>query len=304
MGPPKRYVVPPTLAGQRLDAGLAVMIGVSRRRARTLIAGGQLCLDGRPIRTLSRRLATGSVLDCLPPHGGTVPPRALPQVEIVYEDRWIVALAKPAGVAAAAPRVRAPEELTAGEALAMVLSARAGRRIEVFPAHRLDRATSGLLLFTRHARATQGLGRAFQRREVSKRYLAVVEGDPGANEVVLNQPIGRDPLTPSRFVTSPRGRAACTIVRPLARRPSASLVEVRPLTGRSHQIRVHLASAGWPILGDSLYGGATAPRLMLHAWRLDLAHPVSGAPLALTAPLPPDYAAHLQRCGLHLPASA
>ena len=304
MTPPRRYVVPPALAGLRLDQGLAELVGVSRRRARTLIDGGHLCLDGRLIRTLSRRLATGSVLDLLPPHGGTVPPRSLPQVKIVYEDRWLVALAKPAGVAAVAPRARAGEELTASEVLAMVLAARAGRRVEVVPAHRLDRATSGLLLFTRHARATQGLGRAFQRREVKKRYLAVVEGDPGANEIVLDQPIGRDPLTPSRFVTSPRGRAACTVVRALVRRPSASLLEVRPLTGRSHQIRVHLASAGWPILGDPLYGGATAPRLMLHAWRLDLRHPVSGAPLSLTAPLPPDYALHLQRCGLHPPASA
>ncbi len=300
---PHRYVAPPRLAGLRLDQALAALAGVSRRHARALIDSGRLCVDGRTTRTLSRRLATGSVLDLSPPHDGIVPPHALPQVEIVFEDRWLVALVKPAGMAAAVPRARAPEELTAGEALAMVLSGRAGQRVEVILAHRLDRGTSGLMLFALHARSSQGLGRAFQQGAVNKRYLAVVAGNLGPGEIVLDQPIGRDPLTPGRFASSSRGRPARTIVRVLARQASVSLVEAQPLTGRSHQIRVHLASAGWPILGDTLYGGATAPRLMLHARRLDLRHPITGVPLSLTAAAPADFAAHLQRCGLDLPGS-
>ncbi len=295
-------MTPPELAGLRLDQGLAELAKISRRRARSLIDAGQLYLDTRPTRTLSRRLATGSVLDLLPPWDGTAPPTSLPPVDIVFEDRWLVALAKPAGMAAAAPRTRRPGELIAGEALAMVLSGRAGRRVEVVLIHRLDRATSGLILFALHPRAAQGLGRAFQQGGVAKRYLAVVTGDPGPGEVVLDHPIDRDPLTPGRFAPSPRGRPARTVVRPLARQASHSLLEIRPLTGRSHQIRVHLACAGWPIVGDALYGGASAPRLMLHAWRLELRHPVTGAPLSLTAPAPEDWAAHLRRCGVQLPA--
>ncbi len=300
---PRRYVTPPELAGTRLDQGLAELARISRRRARSLIDVGQLCLDARPIRTLSRRLAIGSVLDLLPPYDRTAPPNSLPQIEILFEDRWLAALLKPAGMAAAAPRARRPGELAAGEALAMVLSHRAGRRVEVVLVHRLDRATSGLMLFALHSRAAQGLGRAFQRGEVAKRYLAVVAGYPGPDEVVVDQPVGRDPLTPGRFAVAHGGRPARTIVRSLSRQESYSLVEARPLTGRSHQIRVHLASAGWPIVGDSLYGGASAPRLMLHAWRLDLRHPITGAMLALQAAAPEDWVAHLRRCGLEPPAS-
>jgi len=299
---PRRYVTPPQLAGARLDQGLAELAKIARRHARRLIDAGQLRLDAKPTRNLSRRLATGSVLDVLPPHDGIAPPASLPPVELVFEDRWLVALVKPAGMTAAAPRRRGAGELTAGEALAMVLSHRAGRRVDVILVHRLDRPTSGLMLFALHPRAAQGLGRAFQRGAVTKRYLAVVTGDPGPAEVVLDQPVGRDPLTPGRFAVARDGRPARTLVRSLWRQEPYSLVEARPLTGRSHQIRVHLASAGWPIVGDTLYGGASAPRLMLHAWRLALPHPVTGAVLSLRAPAPQDWTAHLGRCGLQLPA--
>lgn len=299
-GSSRRYLVPPWLQGRRLDQGLAVLAGVSRRRARALIDAGQLILDLRSTRTLSRTLTTGSVLDLLPPHEGTASPRVLPDIAIAYEDRWLAAVVKPPGMAAAPPRTRAPEELTAGEALALVLSSRAGQRVEVTLVHRLDRPTSGLMLFALHPRATQGLARAWQRGEVEKRYLAVVGGDPGGDPVMLDQPIARDPLTPGRFTASSRGRPARTLVRAVARGSSESLVEARPLTGRSHQLRVHLAAAGWPVLGDTLYGGAPAPRLLLHAWRLDLPHPVTGALLSLEAPVPESFAVHLRRFALAL----
>lgn len=301
--PSRRYLVPPWLEGRRLDQGLAVLAGVSRRRARALIDSGQLCLDSRPTRTLSRALATGNVLDLLPPHAGTTTPPAPPSVEIVFEDGWLVAVAKPAGVAAAAPRTRAPQELTMGEALALALSARAGKRVAPILIHRLDRATSGLMVFALHPRAAQGLAKAWQSGAVFKRYLAVVAGDPGEDAIIIEQPIARDPLTPGRFAQSPRGRPARTTVDALARGASHSLIEARPVTGRSHQIRVHLADSGWPIVGDTLYGGPAGTRLLLHAWRLDLPHPVTGVSLSLTASVPGDFAVHLPRFGLALTES-
>lgn len=188
-----------------------------------------------------------------------------------------------------------------GEALTLALSARAGRRQEVTLIHRLDRPTSGLMLFALHPRAARGLARLWRAGRVAKRYLAVISGDPGEEPLVLDQAIARDPLTPGRFAPSSRGRPARTAVRTLIRGATQNLVEARPLTGRSHQIRVHLAAAGWPVAGDVLYGGAPAPRLMLHAWRLELPHPVTGEGLSLTAPPPEEFAAQLQRCGLALP---
>lgn len=287
----------------RLDQVLAHLAGIPRRRARALIDAGQLWLDGRPIRTLSRAVATGAVLDLLPPHAGAAPPGALPPVEILFEDRWLIAVHKPSGIAAAAPRSRRREELTVGEALLLALSARAGRRQEITLIHRLDRPTSGVMLFALHPGAARGLARLWQAGNVVKLYLAVIPGDPGDEPLVLDQPIERDPLTPGRFAPSPRGRPARTTLRTLARGTTHHLVEVRPLTGRSHQIRVHLAAAGWPVAGDILYGGAPAPRLMLHAWRLELPHPITADGLSLTAPPPDDFALQLHRYGLTLPAS-
>lgn len=290
--------MPPWLAGLRLDQGLARLTKVSRRRVRALIEAGQVSLDSRPTRTLSRPLLTGQVIDLLTPLEGAAPSDPLPQVEILFQDAWLAAVAKPSGMPATAPRIRAPQEITAGEALTLLLSARAGRRVEVIVLHRLDRPTSGLMLFALHPRATGGLARAWRLGQVNKGYLALVAGNPGHCPVTLDQPLARDPLSPGRFVPSPRGRVARTVVHTLAAGPAASLIEARPLTGRSHQIRVHLAAAGWPVLGDRLYGGGSAPRLMLHAWRLELDHPVTGSPLLLTAPIPEDFTRFVHLSGL------
>lgn len=290
------------MANLRLDQGLAHLAGIPRRRARALIDAGKVWLDGRPIRTLSRRLATASVLDLLPPHDGAVQPRESPVVDIMYEDRWLVAVAKPSGVVAGNPRNRAKEELTIGEALALALAARAGRRQEVTLIHRLDRPTSGLVVFALHPRAVRGLAGLWLTGHVDKRYLAAIAGDPGEEPLILTQPIARDPLTPNRFAPSPRGRPARTAIRTLVRGTTHTLIEARPFTGRSHQLRVHLAAAGWPIAGDTLYGGPPASRLMLHAWGLEFPHPITGERLSLTAPPPQEFTVQLQRYELTLPA--
>ena len=163
--------------------------------------------------------------------------------------------------------------------------------------HRLDKDTSGLLIVAKNNLAHQALIRQFQEREVHKTYLALVHGVPKARSGVINRPVGRHPVYRQKMsVHSPRGREALTRWRiketfPKAR---AALLEVFPLTGRTHQIRVHLSSIGHPIVGDKLYGGQKptgpkAQRQMLHAWRISFFHPRSGKEMSFEAPLPEDF---------------
>jgi tRNA pseudouridine32 synthase/23S rRNA pseudouridine746 synthase len=159
--------------------------------------------------------------------------------------------------------------------------------------HRLDEATSGLMLFARGAAAQRALAGAFERRAVDKRYVAVVDGCPAAERGAIELPLGVDwPNRPCQRIDLAHGRAACTHWRVLARAPDgrSTRLELEPLTGRSHQLRVHLLSIGHPILGDPLYAPegvrARAPRLLLHASRLALAHPLDGRRLAFESPVP------------------
>jgi tRNA pseudouridine32 synthase/23S rRNA pseudouridine746 synthase len=148
--------------------------------------------------------------------------------------------------------------------------------------HRLDMATSGLLLFARGPAAQRALSRAFEERHVFKRYEALVDGDPGADAGEIDLPLAADwPRRPLQVVDLQRGKPALTRWRVLFReRPGRTRIAFEPVTGRSHQLRVHAAAMGWPIAGDALYGqAASAPRLLLHACELRLPHPAGGAPL-------------------------
>jgi len=163
--------------------------------------------------------------------------------------------------------------------------------------HRLDRNTSGVMVIARTSAALEHLARQFADRTVAKRYLAVVRGVVRRDELLIDAPIGRHPTERKKMSTrTRRGRAAVTRVRVLERFPAATLVEAAPETGRTHQIRVHLASRGHPILGDEVYGRATRTcdvdvtiaRQALHAGSLDVTHPATGVRLHLVAPLCPD----------------
>jgi len=163
--------------------------------------------------------------------------------------------------------------------------------------HRLDRDTSGVMIIARTPAALDHLARQFHDRTVAKRYLAVVRGVVRHDELVIDAPIGRHPIERKKMSTrTRRGRAARTRVRVLERFAAATLVEAAPETGRTHQIRVHLAARGHPIVGDALYGGTRAgrspaiARQALHAASLEVTHPESGVRLRLTAPLWPDLA--------------
>jgi len=295
-----RYLAMPAQAGLRVDQGLAVLASLPRRRVRALIAEGRMWLNGRATRVLSRHLHLADVLDVVPA-GESFPPAAPlpPPLTILHEDRWVVAVDKPAGVATQPPRERLAGELTAHERVLLQLAMRDGRRLEVILFHRLDRITTGVLVFARHHEAARGLAAVWGTAAVHKRYLAVVAGDPGDGTRTLTGAIAHDPLVPGRYRVARGGKPATTRVRRMARLGALSLVEATPATGRSHQVRVHLAEAGCPVAGDGLYGGgAGVPRPLLHAWRLSFPHPRERAVVRVIAPLPADMAAFLASLGL------
>ena len=296
----------PDLAGKRLDQALAALSGQSRRAARALLDAGSLWLNGKPVRVASRQVHTADVLDLVGDGEAlTLPAPLPPPLAILHEDGWLVAIDKPAGVASQPPRQRRAGELTAQERLALQLAQRDGQRREVLLFHRLDRMTTGVLVFARHHEAARALTRTWASGEVDKRYLAVVCGDPGGRPLVLDGDIAADPLVPGRFRVGARGRSARSELHRLATAGELALVEVHPTTGRTHQVRVHLAHAGFPVAGDALYGGGgRAPRPFLHAWRLDLPHPRERSRLRLEAPIPADMEAFLaeHRLTVNLPA--
>ena len=293
-GGPTRLVVTPEYDGGRLDVHLAQATALSRRRARALAGAGLVWRNGKAVRVLSRPVRTGDVIDVLRPHGELgVPARPeTPPVSILHEDRWIVAVDKPAGVLSQPAERRDPGDLSCDVRLLLQLAAAEGRRPELHLVHRLDRLTSGVLLFSRHGRAAAALQAAWNAGAVERLYLAVVEGEPPFDETVIEAPIARDRGHAWRFAVAERGREAVTRVRVLGRADGRAAVACTLVTGRTHQVRVHLAHAGFPVLGDVLYGAGrgTAPRPLLHAFRLRLPHPRTGEPLTVTAPLPEDVA--------------
>jgi tRNA pseudouridine32 synthase/23S rRNA pseudouridine746 synthase len=203
----------------------------------------------------------------------------------VYVDEQVLVLDKPAGLLAVPGR---------GEDKQDCLSLRA---LQLWPdalvVHRLDMATSGLFLMARGAEMQRRLNRVFEQREVAKRYEAVVTGHVAADAGTIQAPIGADwPDRPRQKVDAEHGRPSVTHWQVLARDAEAgrTRLALEPVTGRTHQLRVHLQSIGHPILGDSLYASpaveALAPRLLLHATRLQLAHPATGESLVLASPAP------------------
>jgi 23S rRNA pseudouridine1911/1915/1917 synthase len=291
--------------GARLDRFLATLPDVgTRSQAKQLVDAGRIAVDGDPrkagfvVRAGMRVTVELPVADAT-----TVAAEALPLV-VLYEDAALLAIDKPAGmVVHPAPGTRSG---TVVNALLHRLGALDGVGAAERPGivHRLDKDTSGVLLIARTVAALEALARQFRARTVEKRYVALVHGTVRPDHGTVDRPIGRDPRDRKRMsVRAPRGRSAVTRFTVRERLPRATLLDVAPETGRTHQIRVHLASIGHPIVGDAVYGGrrrraddeagtalASCPRQALHAARLVVAHPLDGRRLVLEAPLPPDLA--------------
>ena len=222
-------------------------------------------------------------------------------ITILAEDDDILAVAKPAGMVVH-PAYRHPDGT-----LTDAIFAYADRCGVARPwlLHRLDRETSGVVLFARTEQARRALVRQFQQRLIVKRYLAIVCGGFAASSGEIDAPLGRDPADRRRVIISPDGKPARTQYQALAARADFSLALAEPLTGRTHQIRAHLASQGTPLAGDAVYGGvneatiaAGIERVQLHAWELVFRHPATGGAYVARAPVPPDMRAALRILGL------
>lgn len=288
-------------AAQRLDRALAALAGVTRAQARRWIDEGRVHYRGRPARA-SQRVEAGERLEAAPPEPSqpSATPQAIP-LALLHEDEDVVVVDKPAGlVVHPAPGSPSGTLVNAllhhGRALAG-----AGGVLRPGIVHRLDRGTSGVLVVAKSERAYDSLVEQFRSHSVERLYLALVRGVPGEDAGAADAPIGRHPVDRKRMSISTRsGREARTAWRVRRRFPASgvSLLEVRPETGRTHQIRVHLASRGLPVQGDAVYGRARGPgagQPALHAARLGFRHPGSGEWLRFEAPLPAEFASELAR---------
>jgi 23S rRNA pseudouridine1911/1915/1917 synthase len=287
------------LPGERLDVLVSRAAGVSRAQARRLIEGGFVREGGRPRRKPGDKLRGGEALDVtLPPPESAVPEAEAIPLRIVYEDEYLLVVDKPAGM----PVHPGPGH--SGRTLVNALLAHCpdlpgiGGVQRPGIVHRLDKDTSGLIIVAKDDRTHIGLSRQLKDREIKKTYLALVEGDVTPPEALIDAPIGRDPNNRRRMMVRTKdGREAQTRYRVRERFGAFTLVEASPITGRTHQIRVHLASIGHPVVGDAVYGKPSklVSRQFLHAWRLEFRHPVTGAELSLEAPLAEDLQAALDQ---------
>ena len=281
-------------AGERLDAFLAGPLG-SRARAQRLIEDGAVRVDGALVPKRHRMSAGETVTVEIPAAAEPEPDPAPAAFAVRYEDDDLLVVDKPAGVVVHPARGHVSGTLS--QALAGVAAGGEDGRPGIV--HRLDRDTSGLLVVARSAEAHRRLKRALQAREITREYVALVEGRPPARTGTIDAPIGRDRRVRTRMSTDTDApRDAVTQFEVAEALPRTTLLDVRLETGRTHQIRVHLQAIGHPVVGDPEYG--TAGRLglarqFLHAARLRFAQPFSGAPVDVRSPLPEDLAAALER---------
>ena len=300
--PSRLLPVPDGLDGVRVDQALAKMLGFSRTFAAEVAEQGGVQLDGRSAGK-SDRVTAGSVLDVswTDRQEPTVVPIAVPDLGIVYDDDDIVVVDKPSGVAAH------PSVGWEGPTVLGALAA-GGYRIATTGAperqgvvHRLDVGTSGLMVVAKTEHAYTALKRAFKEREVDKIYHAVVQGHPDPLSGTIDAPIGRHATHSWKFAVTPAGKDSVTHYETIEAFPGASLLEIHLETGRTHQIRVHMAAHRHPCVGDPLYGGDPTlsarlglTRQWLHAHELSFAHPTTGDWVTFTSDYPADLAHALE----------
>ena len=289
----------------RVDRIVADATGLSRSYVQKLISGGRLTAAGEPIRANAIvESGTELRLDVPPPERLDLEPEPGIPVDVVYEDDDLLIVDKPAGL------VVHPSPGHAGGTLVNALLGRSGgaeyggiagvQRPGIV--HRLDRDTSGLLMVARNDRAQAALMAQLKARRIKKTYQALVHGSVAAAVGRIEAPVGRDPKHRTRMAVVPDGRPSVTGYRVRERLPGWTLLELDLVTGRTHQIRVHLDAIGHPVAGDPVYGTGTSrrgpdglDRLFLHAWRLELASPGDGHLIRATAPLPGELDSVLER---------
>lgn len=297
--------------GERFDRFVAKAAQISRQRAMELLESGRVRVGRRRPKKGERVEAGMRVAIELPPSEAPVAQPELP-LTVVHEDAWLVAVDKPAGLS------MHPLEANETGTLANAVLARYPDVIGASPeercpglVHRLDRETSGIVLWARRREAWDALRAQFAAKTVEKRYHALVDGFvEGAGELAV--PLAHDPKSARRMVAAPypaeaeelKARPAVTRYRALGQGGGATLLDVEIPTGVMHQIRAHFAFVGYPVLGDALYGGrdvGTGERHLLHASTIGFDHPGGLGPMRLSAPIPPDFLGILASFGIQPP---
>jgi 23S rRNA pseudouridine1911/1915/1917 synthase len=290
--------------GERLDIVLAARGAVTRTLAQRALRGGVVTLNGAPARP-SHRLEPGDVVEGELPEPVVSAPAAedIP-VDVRYSDDHLMVISKPAGLVTHPARGHETGTLVnALLALGGTLSQEGSTRPGIV--HRLDKDTSGLLLVAKDDSTQEALVGAIRRREVERRYLALVRGVPPAATGTIEAPVGRHPTKRRLMAVVAGGKPSVTHYSVLQAADERALLDVTLGTGRTHQIRVHLSHLGHPVLGDKVYGGHSErtkalglERPFLHAWRLAFTHPGTGEPIEIEDPLPGDLLSSLKAAGL------
>jgi 23S rRNA pseudouridine1911/1915/1917 synthase len=294
--------IPAALDGERLDRVVSLLTGFSRSASAALVANGGVAVDGVTVSVGKQRVAAGQVVSVT----GGPPDTPLPGADasvrfaVVHEDADVIVVDKPAGLVVHPGAGQPAGTLVNGLLARYPEIADVGEAHRPGIVHRLDRDTSGLMVVARSAAGYEGLVSALSAREVTRRYLALVWGVPDSSHGIIDAPIGRSTRMPTRMAVVSTGRDARThyeVVAAYHEPVSCSLLRCQLETGRTHQIRVHLAAIGHPVVGDRDYGGVRVgldpPRMVLHAEHLEFVHPVTGEPLAFDAPVPHDLGATL-----------
>ena len=239
----------------------------NRSTLQKFIEAGYMKVDGEVVRKPNTRLEPGAKLELIVPEelkNADVKP------EVLYEDENVLVVNKPAGLLSEAKGEYCPERTLADFGLVV---------------HRLDRDTSGVMILAKNEEVQKFLKNQFQRRTVHKTYVAVVEGRPKLDEARIDLPLLRNKKRPTTFLVDANGRQSETYYKVMESNGVRSLVELKPVTGRTHQLRVHMKFIGCPIVGDAVYGDGNAERLYLHARELEITLP-GGVRKVFTAPLP------------------
>ena len=288
--------------GRRLDVLLSEATGLSRSRVAALMEEGLCVSGGKEIRKAGTKLQAGQEVILTVP----APREAAPQaedipLEILYEDSDLAVVVKPRGMVVH-PAAGHPDG-TLVNALLARLDSLGGIGGELRPGivHRLDKETSGLMLVAKNDETQEALSRMLKDREIEKHYRALAEGRFREPEGEIDAPIDRSKKDRKKMAVDPEGRPAVTRWKVLAEGAGCTLLDVHILTGRTHQIRVHLKSIGHPVCGDELYGfekGVKVPCLMLHAYSLSFGHPRTHEKMTFQAEIPEDFRTGLRKNGI------
>ena len=304
MSNPVSIEVPASLEGERLDRSLSLLLSISRSQASKLIAEGSVQHKGKTLTVPATRLASGATLRIDAAALENLKPKLSPDpdvpVEIIHEDPDLLVLEKAPNVVVHPGSGNATGTLVAGLLARFPEIAEVGEADRPGIVHRLDKGTSGLMAVARTSKAYESLVEMFSEHKVQREYLALCQGVPQNDQGTIDAPIGRSARRPTEMAITANGKEAITHYEVIERLADAALIKCQLETGRTHQIRVHLAAIGHPLLGDTTYSKQSTSkdlpenihlaRPALHSSHLALTHPTTSQPLAFSSPLPTDLA--------------